>query len=431
MRFLRLMCVIVGSALIGQAKADLEINITQGNMAPIPIAITDLSGESSSEAELGAQMTAVIIDDLKNCGLFLPIPKSAFIQKPETLEAGLHFSEWRLVKAENLVVGKVIDQGDTIRIEFRLFDTVRELQIEGQALMGSHKDWRRVAHKVADAIYKRLIGDAGYFDTQIVYVARTQAGKKRTERLAIVDQDGHNNRFITNGSSLVLTPRFSPDMRYVTYLDFVSKKPRVYIYDFEKRHRTLVGNFAGMTFAPRFSPDGGRIVMSFARNGMTSLYDMDLKTLKIRQLTFDPVIDTSPCYSPDGSKLVFNSDRSGQPHLYVMPADGGQANRISFGSGSYRTPVWSPRGDLIAFTKMYQGQFYIGVMRPDGSGERLITQGFLVEDPSWAPNGRVLCFSRQDRVGPPRLMAIDLTGYNERAVLTPTGAIQGFWSPLR
>lgn len=419
-------------ALCPMAHGALDIKITKGTLAPIPIAIPTLEGDSSFEKKMAQQIREIILQDLKSCGLFHFIPESAYIQKIETLQQAPHYSEWRLIKADNLVSGKVIDAPDgQIRVEFRVFDTIREIQIEGKAYVGREEDWRRVAHKVADAIYSRLIGDDGYFDTQIVYVSREQKGVKRTERLAIMDQDGANHRFLTDGKNLVMSPRFSPDLKRIAFLDYAHNKPRVYLFNRETKRTTLVGNFAGMTFAPRFSPDGERLAMSFSHEGNTSLFEMNLKTLKIKRLTFDPVIDTSPSYSPDGSEIVFESDRSGQNQLYVMSAGGGSAKRISFGSGSYRTPVWSPRGDLITFTKIWQGKFYIGLMRTDGSGERLITSGYLVEGPSWSPNGRVILYTRDDRRGAPHLYAIDVTGYNERLLPTPTNAIQGTWSNKR
>ena len=418
--------------LCSMAQAALDIKITKGTLAPIPIAIPTLEGGSSFEKKMAEQIRKIILQDLENCGLFQLIPESAYIQKIETLQQSPHYSEWRLIKADNLVSGKVIDaSGGQIRVEFRVFDTVREVQIEGKAYVGREEDWRRVAHKVADAIYSRLIGDDGYFDTQVVYVSREQKGKQRTERLAIMDQDGANHRFLTDGKNLVMSPRFSPDLKHIAFLDYAHNKPRVYLFNRETKRTTLVGNFSGMTFAPRFSPDGERLAMSFSHEGNTSLFEMNLKTLKIKRLTFDPVIDTSPSYSPDGSEIVFESDRSGQNQLYVMNVNGGSAKRISFGSGSYRTPVWSPRGDLITFTKIWQGQFYIGLMRTDGSGERLITSGYLVEGPSWSPNGRVILYTRDDRRGTPHLYSIDVTGYNERLVPTPTNAIQGTWSNKR
>jgi TolB protein len=219
-------------------------------------------------------------------------------------------------------------------------------------------------------------------------------------------------------------------------MSYIAGKPRVYLFDIDTGHQQMLGDFPNMTFSPRFSPDGNRVVMSLEKGGVSNIYTMDLRTRSVSQLTNDHAIDTSPSYSPDGSRIVFNSDRGGSQQLYVMDAGGGGAKRISFGSGKYGTPVWSPRGDLIAFTKIDGGSFGIGVMHPDGSGERILTQDFDVEGPTWAPNGRVLMYFRQSPTesggggGHARLFSIDLTGYNQREVATPGDASDPAWSPL-
>lgn len=421
--------LLVVALLPMNLQGALELNITRGTVSPVPIAITPFA-DSGSDNGWGEKIATVVTDDLKNSGLFAPVDRNAFIQDANSLQAGPRFAEWRLINADSLVVGKVTTEGDKLRVEFRLFDVVSEAQLDGRALSATAKDWRRIAHKIADAIYERITGDKGYFDSKIIYVARMQQGKKRTERLAVIDQDGENHFYMTNGTSLVMTPRYSPNMQSITFLDFASKVPKVYLMNMATRQRILMGNFPGMTFAPQFSPDGNRLVMSFARNGATNLYDLNLTTHKIHQLTTDPIIDTSPSFSPDGLKIAFNSDRSGQPQLYVMDAGGSNVERISFGPGNYRAPVWSPRGDYIAFIKMYKGEFYIGVIRPDGSGERLLTKGYILDSPCWSPNGRLILFSREDRTGAPHLCSIDITGYNERKIKTPDAAVQGSWSPL-
>jgi TolB protein len=432
-KYFCILCAIIATLLsLSTLHAELEINVTRGTIEPMPIAIPNFASQSASDASLGDRMAEVITKDLESSGLFIPVNHGAFIQDSASLQQGPHFSEWRLIKADSVVVGKVEDTGQgNIRVDFRLYDVVREVQIAGKAITGPAQEWRRIAHKVSDAIYKRIIGDEGYFDTQIVYVAREIHNGERVERIAIMDQDGAKLHYITTGDSLVLSPQFSPDMRFLTYIDFRNnKQAKVYLLNLDTQQRLLMGNFPGLTFAPSFSPDGRKLALSFAKGGMTSLYAFDLSSHLIHQLTNEPVIDTSPSYSPDGSRIVFNSDRGGQTQLYVMNADGSNVVRISFGSGSYRTPVWSPRGDLIVFTKMLGGVFYIGVMRPDGSGERLITSGYMVESPCWCPNGRVILFTREARKGDPRLYTIDITGYNEREIPTPTSAAHGSWSPL-
>jgi TolB protein len=323
-----------------------------------------------------------------------------------------------------------------LRVEFRLWDVFAEQQMVGMAYRTATGGWRRVAHIISDAIYKRITGEDGYFDTRVVYIAERGLQNRRIKRLAIMDQDGENHRFLTDGSALVLTPRFSPTLQEITYLSYYRNVPRVYLFNIDTGRQEVLGDFPGMTFAPRFSPDGRKIIMSMAKDGNTEIYTMDLRTRAVRQLTNHSAIDTSPSFSPDASQVVFNSDRGGTQQLYTMNAAGGGVQRISFGKGRYATPVWSPRGDLIAFTKMRGGRFYIGVMRPDGSGERLLAEGFSVESPTWAPNGRVLMFYRQQPFdlkggsGRSRVFSVDLTGQNEREIITPLDASDPAWSPL-
>ncbi|HLI13584.1 MAG TPA: Tol-Pal system beta propeller repeat protein TolB [Alphaproteobacteria bacterium] len=421
----------------GMARADLRIDITRGQMQPLPIAITNFYGQAPDDAQAGSEITSVISADLERSGLFKPLDPKSFIQTPDSLRVAPNFNEWRVINAQALVNGAVDKQPDgRLRVEFRLWDVYAQQQMIGLAYFTTPQNWRRIAHIIADAIYERLTGEKGYFDSRIVYIAESGPLSHRIKRLAIMDQDGANNRFLSNPNTLVLTPRFSPTTQEITYLSYAHGQPRVYLYNIDTGQQELVGDFPGMTFAPRFSPDGNTLVMSVAREGNSSIYTFDLRTRHQTQITNSPSIDTSPCYSPDGKQITFNSDRGGSQQIYVMNADGSNIHRISFGQGTYGTPVWSPRGDLIAFTRIHANKFYIGVMAPDGSGERELTSGFLVEGPTWAPNGRILMFFRQTPAGPngqgftSRLYTIDLTGYNEREVITPTDASDPAWSPL-
>ncbi len=419
------------------AFAALRIDITQGNVDPLPIALPVFNAAAEKERTTAANMAGVISADLERSGLFRPIDPKSFIQKPETIGAMPRFGDWRLINAQALVTGGITVESDgRLKVEFRLWDVFGEVQMEGRVFFTRPDNWRRVAHLIADKIYERLTGEGGYFDTRIVFVSESGTKGNRVKRLGIMDQDAANQRFLTSGRYLVLTPRFSPTMHQITYLSYFNNKPRVYIYDIDTGQQEVLGDFPGMTFAPRFSPDGDSVVMSLARNGNSDVFIMNLRTRVTARLTDSPSIDTSPSFSPDGQSITFNSDRGGSQQIYVMRANGGDVKRISFGNGKYATPVWSPRGDLIAFTKIYQGRFYIGVMRPDGSGERLLTESFLDEGPTWSPNGRVLMFFREKpsdsrgRGGGSRLFSIDLTGYNEREIPTVGDASDPAWSPL-
>ncbi len=418
------------------AEAQLRVDVTRGNVQPMPIAVPEFYGDATNERDLGRQIADVISTDLERSGLFKPIDRRAFIQQVAALKVRPRFGDWRQINAQALVAGSAEAQPDgRLRVEFRLWDVFGEAQLTGLQYFTAPDNWRRVAHIIADEIYKRITGESGYFDTRIVYISESGPANRRIKRLAIMDQDGANHRFLTDGRALVLTPRFSPTAQEITYLSYTNNRPRVYLYNIDTGQQEILGDFPGMTFSPRFSPDGNRVIMSMAKDGNSEIYSMDLRTRRVRRMTNHPSIDTSPSYAPDGRRVVFNSDRGGSQQLYVMEGDGSSVRRISFGRGRYATPVWSPRGDLIAFTRIDGGTFSIGVMRPDGSGERILTDGFLVEGPTWAPNGRVMMFFREEpRRGNSdpraRLYSIDLTGHNERLIETPVGASDPAWSPL-
>jgi len=436
-RFAFAFAFLITVGAVQDARAELEIDITRGVAEPMPIAVADFFGDGKGERSFGGNIAGVIAADLERSGLFRPVDKKAFIQDAASLNALPRFGDWRIINVQALVQGRVEMTVDgRLRVEFRLWDVLAEKQMVGLAYFTIPSNWRSVAHIISDAIYKRITGESGYFDTRIVYIAESGPKTKRVKRLAIMDQDGARHQYLTTGTDLVLTPRFSPTLQEITYLSYYKGVPRVYIFNIDSGRHEILGEFPGMTFAPRFSPDGKSVIFSMSKAGNSEVYSMDLATRAVRQLTNNSAIDTSPSMSPDGAQVVFNSDRSGSQQLYVISASGGNAKRISFQKGRYATPVWSPRGDLIAFTRILNGEFYIGVMRTDGSGERLLTKGFLVEAPTWSPNGRVLMFFRQDpsnasgKGGKTRIYSVDITGHNEREVITPEDASDPAWSPL-
>jgi TolB protein len=424
-----------GSALaaFGAAPALAQrIRVDPDSFQPLPIAIPNFVAGSPADVQVGADVAGVITNNLKRSGLFAPIDQAAFIERITNIDVAPQFANWKTINAQDLVTGRMTRQGDgRLKAEFRLWDVALGQQATGAQYFTAPEYWRRIAHIISDQIYEKLTGEKGYFDSRVVFVDETGPSERRVKRLALMDQDGANVRYLTRGADLVLTPRFSPSTQEITYMEFGQGDPKVYLYNIETGQREIVGNFPGMSFSPRFSPDGQRIIMSMQQGANSNLFVMDLRSKSTTRLTDTPAIDTSPSYAPDGSRICFESDRGGKPQIYVMPAAGGSAQRISFGDGTYSTPVWSPRGDYIAFTKQGGGQFAIGIMKTDGSGERILTSGFHNEGPTFSPNGRVLMFFRDPGgTSGPSLFTVDVSGRNEQRVPTPGFASDPAWSPL-
>lgn len=417
----------------------LEVSVTGGISAPLPIAIPAMPTNAAvatpagSTDALGRQLAEVMTADLRNSGLFNPLGADKL--KPVEFDevTAPQFDYWNGTGAQALVQGFVRANGDgTLTVGCYLYDVAARAELVRQGFIVTPADWRRAAHKCADTIYARLTGEGPYFDSRVVYISETGPKARRTKRLAIMDQDGANHRFLTNGQSIVLTPRFAPNQQSIVYMSFIDDRPAIYVYDVGSGRQRLVVANVSTTFAPRFSPDGRYILFSMAVAGNTDLYRVASSGGTPQRLTNAPGIDTGGSYSPDGSRIVFESDRSGGQQLYVMNADGSNQRRISFGGGRYATPVWSPRGDLIAFTRL-SGNFRIGVMNPGGGGEKLLTDDWQDEGPSWSPNGRVLMFFRasQGSAGKADLWSVDLTGVNLRRVPTPLDGSDPGWGPLR
>ena len=436
-----LTCLMVGVLTLGVlispgARAQpLSITITDGVIEPLPFAVPSFQAENQSAAQVAADLSRVIAEDLTGTGLFRQILASAFISQISAFSAPIQFADWRAINTQALVTGVVSVNGDQLTVKFRLYDVFSGAELgAGQQLAGTVSGWRRMAHKVSDQVYSRITGEGGYFDSRVVFVSETGPKNDRRKRLAIMDYDGANVQFLTDSASIVLAPRFSPNGDRVLYTSYETGFPRINILDVASVGRQQLATADGeMAFSPRFSRDGRQVIYSIANGGNTDIYRSDLASGSNARLTSAPSIETAPSFSPDGSQIVFESDRSGTQQLYIMSASGGEPRRISFGDGRYGTPVWSPRGDLVAFTKQNAGRFHIGVMRTDGSEERLLTASFLDEGPTWSPNGRVIMFTRetQGADGAPALYSVDITGRNLKRVTTSNAASDPSWGPLQ
>ena len=409
-------------ALPYAGHAELQITVTEGTFRPIPIAISPFAG-AGENSTVARNVTQVITDDLQSCGLFQIVNPAAYIQSTQEVMSNPRFEDWKVINTEALAGGLIHDNGGKLQVDFRLFDIFAAKQLEGKSMVTDHANWRRVAHQIADAIYEKMTGDKGYFDTRVVYIAESGSEMERKYRLAIMDQDGENHQYLSSGNTRVLTPRVSHDKTKVAYVDFGrnDKTPNLRLYNLTTGRSESLGVVHGQKMSPRFSPNDDHIILSSAKDGATSLYKMDLGTKQLQKVTNNTsTIDVSPCYSPDGSQIVYISDQGGKPQIYIKSTEGGDGTRISFGQGRYDNPIWSPRGDLIGFTRMRGGVFYIGVMRPDGSGERLLDSGYLLEGPTWSPNGREIMYTCQASAhGKSKICSVDIVGFNKRTVNIP------------
>ena len=416
----------------------LVVDVVGGIDAPMSIAVPymptpqETDTPAGSTAALGRQVAQVVAGDLRGSGIFQPVGPEGIRQIAFGEVTAPAYAAWTGTGAAALVQGFVRANPDgQLTVGCYLYDVALQSELTRAGYVVAPRDWRRAAHKCADAIYSRLSGESPFFDSRIAYIAESGPKNRRVKRLAIMDSDGANHRFLTNGQSTVLTPRFSPDYKQIVYLSYVEKRPRIYIYDIGTGRQRIVTESSNQTFAPRFSPDGRWILYAMSVGGNTDIYRVSAQGGAPVRLTNSPGIDVGGSYSPDGRRIVFESDRSGRQQLYVMDSDGSNQRRISFGGGGYATPEWSPRGDLIAFTRI-AGNFRVGVMSPDGSGERLLTDSWQDEAPSWSPNGRVLQFFRtsQGRGGKSSVWQVDLTGRNERRIPTPLDGSDPAWGPI-
>ncbi|MEM8536811.1 MAG: Tol-Pal system beta propeller repeat protein TolB [Pseudomonadota bacterium] len=434
----RFFVILVAILLAGQVAAQngpLRLTITDGVIEPITFAVPNFEAENIAAQQVASDISRLVVADLAGTGLFREVPATAFISQVSSFAQPVAFPDWRAINAQALVVGAVNVNGEQLTVKFRLYDVFSGQELgQGLQFAGTVAGWRRMGHKVADAVYSRITGEGGYFDSRVVFVSETGPKDNRQKRLAIMDYDGANLQFLTDSSSIVLAPRFSPNGDRVLYTSFASGFPRINVLNVanvgQQQLQTAPGEIA---FSPRFSRDGQSVIYSLSNGGNTDIYRTDLRSGQHVRLTSAPSIETAPSLSPDGSQIVFESDRSGSQQLYIMSANGGEARRISFGPGRYGTPVWSPRGDLVAFTKRNAGRFHIGVMRIDGSEERLLTASFLDEGPTWSPNGRVIMFSRetQGASGTSSIWAVDIAGRNLQRVAIQGGSSDPSWGPLQ
>ena len=426
-----LLTLPIAATAAAQDTGPLEVDVVGGIQAPMAVAVPAMPSAGGGDLAVGRQIAEVIASDLRTTGLFTPIGPGGIAGYSYAQASNPVYATWRSAGAAALVSGYVENNGGRLTLACYLFDVTAGRELARQGFAVNANDWRRAAHKCADLAYSRLSGEQPFLDTKVVYVAETGPKNARVKRIAIMDSDGSNHRYLTAGKATVLTPRFSPRGDKLVYMSYQGRRPRVYVMDVVTGQERLLVPGTAFTFAPRFSPDGRQIVFSMASGGNTDIYVVNSDGGTPRRLTSAPGADTSPSFSPDGNQIAFESDRSGSQQLYVMNYDGSNQRRISFGGGQYASPMWSPRGDLVAFTKIGGGAFRIGVMGPGGGGERLLTNAWQDEGPSWAPNGQFVMFHRTTQgSGNATLYAVSINGGAPRRMPTPVGGSDPSWSPL-
>jgi TolB protein len=411
----------------------VEVDVNKSRKIAVPsfVAPQPADTPAGNTSNLARQIAEVISSDLRSSGLYEPVGPAGL---PAITEAQVRvpaYDTWKARNIEQLIHGFIrVGADGNLTIGCYLYDVNFGNEISRLGFVVGPAEWRRAAHKCADAFYSKSTGERPFFDSKIAYIAESGPKGNRVKRLAIMDSDGANHRFITNGQATALTPRYSPNYRSILYLSYSDGNPRIYVYDVDTGRQRLITQSRNPTFAPRWSPDGQTILYSMAIGGNTDVYKISVNGGAAAKLTSAPGIDVGGSFSPDGRQIVFESDRSGSQQIYIMNADGSNQRRVSFGSGRYATPEWSPRGDLIAYTRI-AGDFRVGTMRPDGSGERLLTDSWQDEAPTWAPNGRVIQFFRTEKNnGKTSIWQVDLTGRNERKLPTPIDGSDPAWGPV-
>tara|TARA_E500000178_G_scaffold232537_1_gene229027 strand:+ start:531 stop:1856 length:1326 start_codon:yes stop_codon:yes gene_type:complete len=414
----------------------VEIDVTEGKIEPLPIAITKFNYENINIEDYSSKIFTIISNNLGNTGLFKILSNQSFLQTENEVFFQPLFSDWRLIDANFLVGGKIELENNILKVNLKLWDVYQEKLVINKNISGvSVADWRILSHIISNLIYQKITGEKGYFDTKLVYVAEEGTDEKKIKKLAIMDYDGENHEILSDGKELVLTPRFSPNGKNIVFLKYKNNKASVYIMNIKSRDTKILGDFTGMSFAPRFAPNGNKIIFSLTDRGKSNIFLQNLEDDQKFQITNNKYINTSPYFSPDGKSIVFSSDRAGKQNLYIKNIEkkSSRAERITYGNGNYATPVWSPRGDYIAFTKSYRKKFFIGLIKSNGTGERLISEGYLTDGPSWSPNGRTLVFFKtiknRNNQYKTKLFTIDITGNLEKELVTPYQASDPDWGP--
>jgi TolB protein len=411
------------------ARAALTIEITQGLEGATPIAVVPF-GWSGNTTAAPENIAAIIAADLNRSGRFESLPDRDLIAHP-TVGAQVQFQNWRMVKVDDLVIGKVMETaGGKFSVQFELYDVFRGTQLTGASYPTSTADLRRVAHHISDVIYEKLTGEQGAFNTQIAYVTTSGTGNNKTYTLLVADSDGYNPQTILTSDQPLMSPSWSPDGRQIAYVSFEKKLAEIYIQEVTTGSRRKLATFKGINGAPAWSPDGRQLALTLSRDGNPEIYIMDVASGGLRRLTNSAAIDTEPVWTPDGRSIIFTSDRGGSAQLYQVPARGGAAQRLTF-EGKYNAGAdISPDGRKIAMVHGNGGNYRIAVLDLGSGLLRLLTDGPLDESPSFSPNGSMIIYAT--RAGNREVLsAVSVDGrFRQRLSLQAGNVREPVWSPF-
>lgn len=410
------------------AAAILTIEITQGVDGGLPVAIVPFGGAGKDRPP--QDVAAIIEADLARSGRFAPLDKKLFVSRPTELNQVI-YKDWRIVKAEALVIGKVrpVDPGHW-QVEFRLIDVYKEKQLAGYSFVVAGDRLRAVAHQISDIVYEKLTGEPGVFSTRIAYVTRERSARRFQYKLQIADSDGYSPVTVLNSVEPLMSPAWSPDGTRVAYVSFEQRRPILYLQNVVHGSRARLAEFDGINSAPAFAPDGSKIALTLSRDGNTEIYVMRLSDNALTRLTHNPAIDTEPSWSPDGREIVFTSDRSGRPQIYRMRADGSQVERVTF-EGEYNARAsYSPDGKMLTLVSGAQGRYHAALLHLQSSVLQVLTDTALDESPSFAPNGRLILYATE-RAGRGVLASVSSDGRVRQLLKLQEGDVrEPAWSPF-
>ena len=416
--------------LVGQnTHAVLEIEITHGVEGALPIAIAVFAGDTYTAPEA---IENIVRNDLRRSGLFDVLESRRFPQII-TDPSQLHYQVWREAGVESLLLGRIIRTAeDRYRIEFRLFDLVRQKRLSGHAISSaSSGDVRKVGHKISDIVFESLTGIRGAFSTHIAYISTIEDSVNKKYELRVADADGHNARTVFSSTKQLMSPSWSPDGTRLAYVSFEGGNSAIYVQDVVKGTRFRVSAQAGINSAPAWSPDGRYLALTLSIGGSADIYLMDTRTRRFRRVTTDSGIDTEACWMPDSKALLFTSDRSSETQIYQVSVRGRKAKRITFEGAYNAAPDVSPDGRYLALVHNGGNGFRIAVMDLRSGAMRVLTKGNLDEGPSYAPNGKMIIYATSER-GRGVLAAVSADGRVKQKLRLAGGDVRApAWSPFR